>query len=41
MLVNWVHYPSLGMAMALLNIAGLGNSLPVNPYAVLGLVKGR
>ena len=27
--------------MGLLNIAGLGNSLPVNAYAVLNLVNGR
>ncbi|MGH7114346.1 MAG: type IV secretion system protein [Stellaceae bacterium] len=41
MLDNWVHNPSLGAAMGLLNIAGLGNSLPVNAYAVLNLVNGR
>ena len=27
--------------MGLLNIAGLGNGLPVNAYAVLNLVEGR
>jgi hypothetical protein len=41
MLENWVHNPSLGGALGLLNIAGLGNSLPVNAYAVLNLVNGR
>jgi hypothetical protein len=41
MFQNWVHNPSLGAAMGLLNIAGLGNSLPVNAYAVLNLVEGR
>ena len=41
MLQNWVHNPSLGAAMGLLNIAGLGSSLPVNAYAVLNLVDGR
>ena len=41
MLQNWVHNPSLGAAMGLLNIAGLGNGLPVNAYAVLNLVEGR
>jgi hypothetical protein len=41
MLDNWVHNPSLGAAMGLLNIAGLGSSLPVNAYAVLNLVNGR
>ena len=32
---------SLGAALGLLNIAGLGNSLPVNAYAVLNLIEGR
>lgn len=41
MLQNWVRNPSLGAAMGLLNIAGLGSSLPVNAYAVLNLVDGR
>ncbi len=41
MLENWVHNPSLGSALGLLNIAGLGSSLPVNAYAVLNLVNGR
>lgn len=41
MLENWVRNPSLGAAMGLLNMAGLGNSLPVNAYAVLNLVEGR
>ena len=41
MLENWVRNPSLGGAMGLLNIAGLGSSLPVNAYAVLNLVNGR
>ena len=41
MLENWVHNPSLGSALGLLNIAGLGNSLPVNAYAALNLVNGR
>ena len=41
MLENWVRNPSLGAAMGLLNMAGLGNSLPVNAYAVLNLVNGR
>jgi conjugal transfer/entry exclusion protein len=40
MFINFVHYPSLGTAMALLSSAGLGNSLPINPYAVLALVNG-
>jgi len=37
---NFVHNPSLGAAMALLSAAGLSNSLPVNPNAVLSLVNG-
>jgi hypothetical protein len=41
MFENWVHNPSLGSAMGLLNFAGLGNSLPVNSYAVLNLLQGR
>jgi hypothetical protein len=36
----FVHAPNLGGAMGLLNQAGLGNSLPVNPYSVMGLVNG-
>jgi len=40
MLVNWVHDPSLGGAMALLSYAGLGTLLPVNPLAILGTVNG-
>jgi len=41
MFQNWVHNPSLGAALGLLNIAGLGNSLPVNASAVLNLINGR
>ena len=40
MFISFVHNPSLGTALALLSAAGLSNSLPVNPYAVLGLVDG-
>ena len=40
MYLNFVHNPNLGTAMGLLSSAGLGSSLPVNPYAVLGLVNG-
>jgi hypothetical protein len=39
-LAAFVHAPNLGAAMGLLNQAGLGNSLPVSPYAVEGLVSG-
>jgi hypothetical protein len=38
--ISFVHSPSLGAAMGLLSAAGLGNALPVNPYAALGLVNG-
>ena len=41
MLQNWVRNPSLGAALGLLNMAGLGTSLPINAYAVLNLVEGR
>jgi type IV secretion system protein VirB5 len=39
-LANFVHSPSLGGAMGLMNQAGLGNSLPVNPYALQNLTSG-
>jgi hypothetical protein len=39
-LAAFVHDPNLGAAMGLLNAAGLGNSLPVSPYAVMGVVNG-
>jgi type IV secretion system protein VirB5 len=39
-LAAFVHAPNMGGAMGLLNQAGLGNSLPVNPSAVMGLVSG-
>lgn len=38
--LNFVHYPSIGAAMGILNQAGLGSSLPVNPNAVMSLVNG-
>src|SRR5271170_7550554 len=41
MLENWVHSPNLGGALGMMNIAGLGNSLPVNASAVLNLVNGH
>jgi conjugal transfer/entry exclusion protein len=37
---NFFHNPSLGAALGLMNGAGLGNALPVNGYAALGLVNG-
>jgi hypothetical protein len=39
-LAGFIHAPSLGAAMGLLNQAGLGNSLPVSPYAVMSMVNG-
>lgn len=40
MLIGFVHDPNLGAVVGLMNAAGLGNSLPVNPYAVQGLING-
>ena len=40
MFISFVHNPSLGTAMGSLSAAGLGTSLPVSPYAVIGLVNG-
>jgi conjugal transfer/entry exclusion protein len=40
MFISFVHNPSLGAAVGLLSAAGLSNSLPINPSAVLGLVDG-
>lgn len=40
MVAGFIRNPTLGAAMGLMNMAGLGNSLPVNPYAVQGLVNG-
>ncbi len=40
MFISFVHNPSLGTAMGLMSTAGLSNGLPINPYAVLGLVNG-
>jgi type IV secretion system protein VirB5 len=37
---GFIHDPSLGAAMGLMNTAGLGNSLPVNPMAVASLTNG-
>ncbi len=39
-LIAFVHNPSLGAVLGLMNQAGLGNDLPVNGYAVLGLING-
>lgn len=36
----FVHDPSLGAAMGLMNRAGLSNDLPVNPMAVQSLTSG-
>lgn len=37
---NWVREPSVAGAMALLNVAGLGSVLPVNPMVMLGAING-
>lgn len=39
-LLAFVHNPNLGSAMALLNAAGLGSSLPNAPAAVMALIQG-
>ena len=39
-LVAFVHNPTLGAAMGLLNAAGLGSMMPVSPYAVMSIVNG-
>jgi len=39
-LAAFVRDPNLGAAMGLLNKAGLGSSLPVNPQAMMSLVNG-
>ncbi len=39
-LLAFVHNPSLGGAMLLMNQTGLGSSMPVNPYALMGIVNG-
>ena len=39
-LIAFVHDPSLGAAVGLLNAAGLGSSLPINPYAVMQITNG-
>jgi hypothetical protein len=36
----FVQNPSLGTAMGLLNQAGLGSTMPVSPYALMGLMNG-
>lgn len=38
--MNFYHNPSLGAAFGLLSAAGLTNGLPINPYAMMGLVNG-
>jgi hypothetical protein len=38
--INWVHNPTLGGALGLMQAAGLGAYLPVQPMAMLGLING-
>jgi hypothetical protein len=40
MVENFIHYPALGTASGLMNMAGLDLSLPVDPYAVQNLLTG-
>ena len=39
-LAGFIRDPNLGAAMGLLNQAGLGSSMPVNPMAVMSIVSG-
>jgi hypothetical protein len=39
--IAFVHDPTLGAAMGLINQMGLGNSLPLNPYALQQLTSGN
>jgi hypothetical protein len=39
-LLAFVHNPSLGTVMPLLNAAGLGSSMPINSYALQGIING-
>ena len=36
----FIQDPNLGTAMALMNMVGIDNPLPINPYAVQSLVSG-
>jgi hypothetical protein len=40
MVNNFIHFPSLGTAMGLMNMAGLNLDLPVDPYTVQNLLTG-
>ena len=37
---SFIQDPNLGTAMALMNMVGIDNPLPINPYAVQSLVSG-
>jgi hypothetical protein len=39
-LESFVQNPNLGAAMGLMQLAGLGSAIPVNPYAVQSIVNG-
>jgi conjugal transfer/entry exclusion protein len=39
-LIAFVHNPSIGAAAGLLNMTGLGNSLPVSPNSLMALLGG-
>lgn len=40
LLLNFVHHPTLGVAMGMMNQVGLGNSLPFNPQSAMNLING-
>jgi len=37
---NFIHNPSIGQAMGLVNRAGFDNPLPINPEGVLSMING-
>jgi hypothetical protein len=41
MVAGAIQHPSLGAITGLMNMAGLGSALPVNPYAVQSILAGR
>lgn len=41
MLNSFVQNPSLGTAMGLMQFAGLGSAIPINPYSVQSLINGQ
>jgi type IV secretion system protein VirB5 len=40
LVANFIHDPSLGALMGLMGMTGLTNDLPINPYALQGMLSG-